>query len=80
MRMIIIYNLRMNQNSNSIASNSSTTPASKSVEAVVQSKPLGVTRYSSQALFSGAKEVEIDHNGALYRLRLTALGKLILTK
>ncbi len=37
-------------------------------------------RMSSQSLFSGAQEVEIDHNGAVYRLRLTALGKLILTK
>jgi hemin uptake protein HemP len=37
-------------------------------------------RLSSQSLFSGAQEVEIDHHGAVYRLRLTALGKLILTK
>lgn len=37
-------------------------------------------RVSSQALFSGANEVEIEHRGAVYRLRLTALGKLILTK
>jgi hemin uptake protein HemP len=37
-------------------------------------------RVSSQSLFSGANEVEIEHYGAVYRLRLTALGKLILTK
>lgn len=37
-------------------------------------------RVSSQALFCGANEVEIEHHGAVYRLRLTALGKLILTK
>jgi len=39
-----------------------------------------VPRVSSQALFSGGNEVEIEHHGALYRLRLTSLGKLILTK
>jgi len=39
-----------------------------------------VTRTSSQALFLGAHELEIEHNGALYRLRQTSLGKLILTK
>lgn len=37
-------------------------------------------RVSSQSLFSGAHEVEIEHHGAVYRLRLTSLGKLILTK
>lgn len=34
----------------------------------------------SRALFAGASEVQIAHGGALYRLRQTALGKLILTK
>lgn len=37
-------------------------------------------RTSSQALFKGGNELEIEHNGALYRLRQTSLGKLILTK
>jgi hemin uptake protein HemP len=35
---------------------------------------------SSDALFGGAREVEISHGGVLYRLKQTALGKLILTK
>ncbi len=35
---------------------------------------------SSEALFAGADELEITHQGAQYRLRQTALGKLILTK
>ncbi|MBI2748363.1 MAG: hemin uptake protein HemP [Burkholderiales bacterium] len=39
-----------------------------------------VLRTSSQALLQGSSELEIEHNGALYRLRQTALGKLILTK
>jgi hemin uptake protein HemP len=37
-------------------------------------------RLSSQSLLGGQREVEIDHGGAVYRLRVTALGKLILTK
>lgn len=37
-------------------------------------------RLPSHAIFAGAQEVEIEHNGAVYRLRQTSLGKLILTK
>ncbi len=37
-------------------------------------------RVSSEELLAGARELEIVHGDALYRLRLTALGKLILTK
>jgi hemin uptake protein HemP len=37
-------------------------------------------RYRSDALFDGAQEVHIEHDSQLYRLRRTALGKLILTK
>ena len=34
----------------------------------------------SARLFEGASEVLIDHHGVIYRLKRTALGKLILTK
>ncbi|MCD2166263.1 hemin uptake protein HemP [Comamonas koreensis] len=34
----------------------------------------------SSALLQGAKAVSIVHNGAIYRLQTTKLGKLILTK
>lgn len=34
----------------------------------------------SADLFKGRKTVEICHNGAIYRLQATRLGKLILTK
>ena len=37
-------------------------------------------RVNSDELLGGARELEIAHGDALYRLRLTALGKLILTK
>lgn len=43
-------------------------------------EPKLARRFSSPELFAGACEVEIEHGGALYRLRVTALGKLILTK
>ena len=35
---------------------------------------------ASEDLFAGATEVQISHRGSLYRLKQTALGKLILTK
>ena len=34
----------------------------------------------SAELFQGKKSVAIAHNGAIYRLQMTKLGKLILTK
>nr|WP_245965657.1 hemin uptake protein HemP [Pseudorhodoferax soli] len=34
----------------------------------------------SYELLRGQKAVEIKHNGAIYRLQTTKLGKLILTK
>lgn len=37
-------------------------------------------RVSSQELLANEREIEIEHVGQLYRLRLTSLGKLILTK
>jgi hemin uptake protein HemP len=37
-------------------------------------------RWTSRELLGSAREVEIEHEGLLYRLRLTSLGKLILTK
>lgn len=37
-------------------------------------------RVSSAGLLRGASEIEIEHKGAIYRLRQTSQGKLILTK
>ena len=37
-------------------------------------------RWTSDTLLGGAREVQIEHQGCTYRLRLTQLGKLILTK
>ena len=37
-------------------------------------------RWSSSTLLGGGREVEIEHEQVVYRLQLTSLGKLILTK
>jgi hemin uptake protein HemP len=36
-------------------------------------------RIKSQDLFQQRREVEIEHDGRIYRLRITQLNKLILT-
>ena len=41
---------------------------------------VGPRRLRSVDLLQGADEVLIEHDGACYRLRRTALGRLILTK
>ena len=56
-------------------------PASASPESeprIAPARPGGPI--ASEALFAGAKEVQIAHRGSPYRLKQTALGKLILTK
>jgi len=37
-------------------------------------------RLKSDSLFQGASVLELEHNGQIYRLQITALNKLILTK
>ena len=39
-----------------------------------------VRMLTSEQLFAGLAEVQIAHGDAVYRLRQTSLGKLILTK
>jgi hemin uptake protein HemP len=39
-----------------------------------------VRRITSAQLFGTNQEIEIEHGGSCYRLRQTALGKLIMTK
>lgn len=38
-----------------------------------------IPRIKSQDLFQKMRELEIDHGGRIYKLRLTQLNKLILT-
>jgi hemin uptake protein HemP len=49
-------------------------------EAEAGSRSRTVRVIPSAALFGPDREVRIEHQGALYTLRLTSLGKLILTK
>ncbi|MDE2298445.1 MAG: hemin uptake protein HemP [Burkholderiales bacterium] len=54
-----------------------TTP---SADPAPPSTPTPLRRLASASLFAGDTEIEIEHGSAVYRLRLTSLGKLILTK
>jgi hemin uptake protein HemP len=45
-----------------------------------RSSSLPRLRWSSLTLLAGRREIEIEHEHAVYRLQLTSLGKLILTK
>lgn len=46
----------------------------------VERSPLSVRTLSSNSLFQGEHEIGIEHHGALYRLKITRQGKLILNK
>jgi hemin uptake protein HemP len=54
--------------------------AGNSVETAVSSQKDLLPRLDARRLFAASREVIIEHEGADYRLRLTANGKLILTK
>jgi hemin uptake protein HemP len=60
-------------------------PASRTSGPLRSSRPASVPtaelpRWSSETLLHGGHQVEITHGDQVYRLRLTSLGKLILTK
>ena len=44
----------------------------------IRTADAGIVRIRSQDLFQQAREVEIEHEGRIYRLRLTQLNKPIL--
>ncbi|MCU0967229.1 MAG: hemin uptake protein HemP [Rubrivivax sp.] len=50
------------------------------VAPVAPPEPQRLRRIASRDLFAGGREVEIEHQSQVYRLRCTSLGKLILTK
>ncbi|RJG02159.1 hemin uptake protein HemP [Noviherbaspirillum sedimenti] len=60
------------------ASNSGKQPPSPP-SAIVPVGSGAVVRLMSQDLFELAREVEIDHGGRIYKLRVTQQNKLILT-
>lgn len=68
-------------NPNAVAAGAAAGSASLAEGAALRAlAPPGTLKISSEKLFAGALEVQIDHHGALYRLKKTSLGKLILTK
>jgi hemin uptake protein HemP len=54
-------------------------PAAEEAGAWPELKPKP-RQLASEALFQGATELEILHDGAVYRLRRTGKGKLLLNK
>ncbi|MCC7250539.1 hemin uptake protein HemP [Hyphomicrobium sp.] len=46
----------------------------------VASKAPSAVRYAVSDLLRGGREAILEHNGAEYHLRITANGRLILTK
>jgi hemin uptake protein HemP len=74
MRIILIH---MNQTSSPITAFASSSASSSTQESHVDSRqPRAIT---SETLLAGSKELVIKHAGRDYHLRLTKLGKLILT-
>ncbi|SDF39286.1 MULTISPECIES: hemin uptake protein HemP [unclassified Duganella] len=49
------------------------------VAAVAAQAVKPVKRITSASLMDGGRELEIEHSGRVYRLRITQLNKLILT-
>jgi hemin uptake protein HemP len=62
------------------ASNATDSPDAAPCATSPSASPDSVVRLSSASLLQGQREVEIVHTGMVYRLRETAMGKLILTK
>lgn len=60
--------------------NSSNTAATASVADAKRQVLLADNRLDSRDLFAGVREITIAHGEEIYRLRLTAQNKLILTK
>lgn len=61
-----------------LRSHSSGKAASRGDRAMAAQALMGAV--DSSALLQGQKAVAISHNGSVYRLQATKLGKLILTK
>jgi len=49
-------------------------------EQALENEPGAMPVFASGELFGSASEIGIRHDGALYRLRITRQGKLILNK
>jgi hemin uptake protein HemP len=54
-------------------------PLSKSATEATREAPQETSRLRLKDLLKERREIEIDHGGRIYRLRLTQANKLILT-
>ncbi|MBA5776172.1 hemin uptake protein HemP [Stappia sp. F7233] len=54
-------------------------PTPRTSATPLPSRPSPLT-IDSRALFQGSREIRIAHDGTIYRLTITRLNKLILTK
>ncbi|GAB2458860.1 hypothetical protein GCM10027082_06910 [Comamonas humi] len=61
-------------------SSSALSAAGSRLQGPAASQPQAPQLLDSQELLRGNKAVTIQHNGSIYRLQATKLGKLILTK
>ncbi|WP_377701457.1 hemin uptake protein HemP [Pseudoduganella sp. UC29_71] len=61
------------------AEKSSLAPAGAALPAPARSPAPAIRRLTSAGLMQDQREVEIEHGNKIYRLRITQLGKLILT-
>lgn len=55
-------------------------PAQAAERPAAQAATTPARTVASEELLRGGRTVEISHNGLIYRLQATRLGKLILTK
>ena len=62
------------------SSNAAVTPVLAPLAAAPVRREVVRRQLTSEQLFDGLAEIEIQHGDAVYRLRRTSLGKLILTK
>jgi hemin uptake protein HemP len=52
----------------------------RSLPAVAEPRPGSIRSFDTAQLFAGSTEIELIHEGAVYRLKITRQGKLILNK
>jgi hemin uptake protein HemP len=81
MRLVRIYIRRMNNvpTTQAMPAPAAMPVAPHHLSALVAGEAL-TPIWRSDELLAGGREARIEHHGAVYRLRMTSLGKLILTK
>ncbi|WP_153101725.1 hemin uptake protein HemP [Paraburkholderia hayleyella] len=73
-------NVRRSTASSTASALTSRLPAAVAASAAVTATTATARTVQSHAVLQGLKQIGIEHNGEIYYLRTTRLGKLILTK